>query len=409
MATHWDVVPGSKYSNAGDALETMLADATILRIAVAYVTATGISSLGALLDKVGRPSTIQITTRATHTVPGTTIDDLRALESQFSAEVRAFVGADARTFHPKVFMTRTLAANWVLSGSGNLTLGGLGTNEEQFELLRLHAGPVKPGQRAPEKHESVAISDLTTRWAAWWDSALPLSSALAHPAFAAWQEHAQRREELEKERRKMEAEVEAQQPGEDAVAREGLNTSRTASEQKARARMEKWFPNPAIRQQIYDLMADAMELCIAVNPDGWWCGYVTDGGQGDNRLTVCARNAQVFVAQEKGELYFNAPPAAVDQTAFDLCQALANIPGVRVTPSHKGGKWGEPNVHPYAEVPVASLAAALDAGAASLLRAAAEWRTVEGRAPHWGVHSPALVRVVAKETGRTISQPSYEP
>lgn len=59
-------------------------------------------------------------------------------------------------------------------------------------------------------------------------------------------------------------------------------------------------------------------------------------------------------------------------------------------------------------MPAASLTAALDAGAASLLQAAADWRMVEGRAPHWGVHSPALVRVVAKETERTITQPSYE-
>jgi hypothetical protein len=227
--------------------------------------------------------------------------------------------------------------------------------------------------------------------------------------FVAWQEYAERREELEEERRRIEAEVEAKEPGEDTVQPDGLNTSRTATEQKVRARMEKWFPSPAMRQRIYDLMADAMGLCIAVNPEGWWCGYVTDGGQGDNRLTVCARNAQVFVVHEKGELYFNAPPAAVDQAAFDLCPALANIPDVRVTPSHKGGKWGEPNVHPYAEVPASSLIAALEAGADGLMKAAVDWRMVEGRAPHWGVHSPALVRVVAKETGRTIPQPSYEP
>ena len=132
------------------------------------------------------------------------------------------------------------------------------------------------------------------------------------------------------------------QPGEDTVPPEGLNTSRTATEQEVRARMEKWFPNPPIRRRIYDLMADAIELCRAVNPDGWWCGYVTDGGQGDNRLTVCARNAQVFVAQEKGELYFNAPPAAIDQTAFDLCQALANVPDARVTPSQRAASGASP-------------------------------------------------------------------
>jgi hypothetical protein len=386
----------------------MLADATIMRIAVAYLSVAGVAALESLLDSSGRPRTVEVITRATHNVPGTTAEHLRALEVDLGAETRAFVGADAARFHPKVFMTRTPSANWTLSGSGNLTLGGLGTNAEQFELLRTQAGPVMPGRRPAAKYESIAGNDLTARWATWWGTAMPLSAALAHPAFVEWQAQAKRRAELERDRRKLDEYVEDKQPGDDTIPPDGLNTSRTATEQKVRGRMDTWFPDPKLRRRIYELMADAIEICNSLNPDGWWCGYVTDGSQHDLRLTVCARNAQVFVVQQKGDVYFNAPPAADDQAAFDLCLKLAEIPGVRVTPSRRGGKWGQPFVHPYAEVPAGSLASALEAGAARLLGAAAQWRMAEGRAPHWGVHSPALVATVRKETGRNIPQPSYE-
>src|SRR5258708_5737491 len=115
---HWDVVPGSAYPNAGDALEEMLRGATVLRLAVAFVAGAGVTGLASTLERIGRPSTVQATVRATHTVA--TVEDLRALETELGAEVRAFVGVEARRFHPKVFMTRTPTANWVLSGSGNL-------------------------------------------------------------------------------------------------------------------------------------------------------------------------------------------------------------------------------------------------------------------------------------------------
>lgn len=405
---HWDVIPGSRFRDAGAALEAMLEDATVMRIAVAFVSETGIASLATLLERVGRPRTVEVVTRATHTAPGTTAEHLRSIETTLGAETRAFVGAAARAFHPKTFLVRTPLANLTLSGSGNLTLGGLSTNAEQFELLRTRSGPTRIGERQPERYEPVAAGDLTARWASWWGAAPPLAAALAHPAFLHWEAQSAHREALETERRALEAEVEARQPGEEAIAPDGLNTSRMATEQKVRGRMEKWFPEPRTRGRVYELMADTMRLCHDLNPHGWWCGYVTDGGQHDMRLTVCARNAQVLVIQEAGKVYFNAPPAAENQSAFDLCLRLADLPGVRVTPSVKDGSWSQPLVHPYAEVPAAALTAALDAGAARLLDAAARWRMVDGRAPHWGVHSPALVRAVARETGRTIPQPAFE-
>ena len=118
---HWDVVPGSKPSSAGEAPQA------------SWLAPISCAS----------PS-------RTPPPPGST------------ASGRC---ADARTFHPKAFMTLSPTANWVLSRSENLRLGGRGAKRREFELLRLHAGPVKPGHRAPDRFESVANIDLTKRWA----------------------------------------------------------------------------------------------------------------------------------------------------------------------------------------------------------------------------------------------------
>ena len=53
-----------------------------------------------LLNKVGRPSTVQIVTRATHTL--TSRDDLRALEAELGAEVRALASKAAVRFDDDV-------------------------------------------------------------------------------------------------------------------------------------------------------------------------------------------------------------------------------------------------------------------------------------------------------------------
>jgi hypothetical protein len=388
-------------------MAAMLVDASVLRIAVAYVTGDGVGELTKLVESAGPPATIEVVTRATHTTASR--EDLLALQDDLGAEVRAFVGAPARVFHPKVYTTHTPTARWVLSGSGNLTRGGLIANHEQFELLQLRAGPPQPGERRPAAFEATADLDLGRRWAAYWSQSLPLSSALGHPAYAVWEEQAARREELSASLRAIEAESErgTGDSGTGAGARE-LEHSRSATEQKVRARMDAWFRSGKTRQQVYELLADAMDFVDHANPEGWYAGYVTASRWGGNRLSVNARNAQVLVAHGDGEVFFAAPPKEIDAAAYERCTALAGLPGVRIEPS-KIGETDDGREHPYACVPAEVLSAALDAGARELIRATIQWRMARGRSPKWHVHSPALVRVVARATGRSIAQPGYEP
>jgi hypothetical protein len=47
------------------------------------------------------------------------------------------IGRDAAAFHPKLWLFRSAESLTVLSGSGNLTHGGLVDNNEQFEIVRV--------------------------------------------------------------------------------------------------------------------------------------------------------------------------------------------------------------------------------------------------------------------------------
>jgi len=401
----WDVVPGKRCASAKDALALLLGEATILRVAVAYVTGEGIAELAESFDAAGRPETVQVVTRATHTTASR--EDLRALEDCLAAEVHAFVGTPARHFHPKVFVARTPSATWVLSGSGNLTEGGLLRNQEQFELLKLPSGPAQTGQ-ASAAFERTAVADVTSRWNRWWTDALPLSAALAEGAFAAWEQQTQRRAELQQQLRAMERQIEEHVGGGEGGTEAELEHSRTATEQKVRARMDRWFPSATACAQVYELLGDAIDTANDLNADGWYAGYVTDSRWGGDRLSINARHAQAFVAHSDGEVYFTAPPEAIDPAAFALCQSLGDLPGVRIVPS-KIGEVDDGREHPYALVPARALDAALDAGARDLIEAIMRWRMVAGRSPKWQVHCPALVRVVARATGRRLAQPTYEP
>ena len=399
----WDVVPGRGFTTGSAALAAMLPGARVLRIAVAYVTTSGIDELVETLGEAGMPPTVQVVTRATHTTA--TAADLKALEERLRAEVRAFVGTEGRAFHPKWFLTLAEEATSILSGSGNLTRGGLTTNREQFELLQLPAGPRRPQQ---ERFETQAGLDVTRRWDDYWKHALPLASALASPAYIAWEQQAERRAQLTAQMRQIEAEVEAQGPGTSGPPIQAeLQHSRTASEQKVRARMDSWFPSTRVRQQAYELLAYAMNVANGINPDGWYAGYVTDSRWGGNRLSVNARNAQAFLAHSDGEVYFPAPPEEIDAAAYNRAIAMASIPGVRAKPS-KIGELDDGREHPYVLVPASALSAALEAGARDLIDATMQWRMVEGLSPFWRVHSPAVVRVVGHETGQQIAQPGYE-
>jgi hypothetical protein len=116
--------------------------------------------------------------------------------------------------------------------------------------------------------------------------------------------------------REIEAESEAEGTGAGAVRVEReLEHSRTATDQKVRARMDTWFPSMRMRQRVYELLAYAMNVPNRINPEGWYAGYVTDSLWGGNRLSVNDRNTQAFLAHSDGEVYFPAPPEEIDPAA----------------------------------------------------------------------------------------------
>lgn len=163
-------VPGEELGCARDALRSMLArQPTRLEAAVAFVTCSGVEILTELLD--GWSGSLELVAR------GAPITDPGALEmlADRGAAVRAVVGPRASAFHPKLWLSQGPGGLEVLSGSGNLTEGGLVGNEEQFELLRFGAEDHEQHRRHQTRFETffahgVPIEQLKndrywTRWA----------------------------------------------------------------------------------------------------------------------------------------------------------------------------------------------------------------------------------------------------
>jgi hypothetical protein len=134
MAEGMELVPGD-LGSADEALARMLErEPTRVRAAVAFVTVAGVELLTeALGNWAGELELV---------VRGAPITQPRALETlaERGASVRAVVGRRAPGFHPKLWVSEGSDGVEVLSGSGNLTSGGLTGNDEQFELLRFDPG-----------------------------------------------------------------------------------------------------------------------------------------------------------------------------------------------------------------------------------------------------------------------------
>jgi hypothetical protein len=81
--------------------------------------------------------TLEITARAQD---ATEPEALLALRDQLGADVSVVIGRHASAFHPKLWLVGGAEETIVIAGSGNLTDGGLLTNDEQFELTRLTSG-----------------------------------------------------------------------------------------------------------------------------------------------------------------------------------------------------------------------------------------------------------------------------
>jgi MoaA/NifB/PqqE/SkfB family radical SAM enzyme len=126
-----DLVPSTNWANASAALEELFAGINSLSIAVAFVSDAGVTALGDLMRRHS-VNDVELVAR------GAPITDPIALEraqEELGIKVSAVVGPEAQRFHPKLWLLRIGDEMRVLSGSGNLTAGGLRDNREQFEVM----------------------------------------------------------------------------------------------------------------------------------------------------------------------------------------------------------------------------------------------------------------------------------
>ena len=130
------LVPSDAHPNALAVLQASITDNAIIRAAVAFVTGSGVQHLADILRGSSNVS-LEITARAADV---TEPEALLALRNGLGAEVSVVIGRHARAFHPKLWLIERTDGVVVLSGSGNLTEGGLVTNDEQFELAEYQAG-----------------------------------------------------------------------------------------------------------------------------------------------------------------------------------------------------------------------------------------------------------------------------
>lgn len=117
-------------------------------------------------------------------------DALMRLREELGASVSVVMGPEALRYHPKLWLVERGDGLQVMSGSGNLTRGGLVDNDEQFELLQFGGASAE----AAEHEERFAV--LTA-------NAIPLEAAEKSPAWLEWKAQLRRRRQLDDERRRL--------------------------------------------------------------------------------------------------------------------------------------------------------------------------------------------------------------
>jgi hypothetical protein len=146
-----DLVPSQHWPNGLAALEAAVEGARSLSVAVAFVTESGVAKLAEVLEPLG-DLTIEVVARAGGV---TTPAALQALRDRLDAQVSLAIGRDSIRFHPKLWLARSESELRVLSGSGNLTSGGLKENIEQFELTRM---PLKSEEAIKQEERFVELT-----------------------------------------------------------------------------------------------------------------------------------------------------------------------------------------------------------------------------------------------------------
>jgi HKD family nuclease len=181
MPERYQLIPGNQFSCGNDALAAMLKrEPQTIKAAVAFVTDGGVELLAALLGDWS--GDLELVVRG---APVTQPSALVRL-SEMGAAVSAVIGPRAQKFHPKLWLSEGPAGVDVLSGSGNLTEGGMTENDEQFELIHLD----------PEEVELTAAHQL--RFKTFQAHAVPLEQIKGGRYWNRWVEVSARHDEIER-------------------------------------------------------------------------------------------------------------------------------------------------------------------------------------------------------------------
>jgi hypothetical protein len=185
-------LPGERWATAKEALRDLLTGASVVRAAVAFVTHGGVDVLADLLGERGFPDRLEIVARG---APITEPDALIRLRDELRVKVSVIAEEKARRFHPKLWLIEAGEEMRVLSGSGNLTAGGMNGNREQFEVSSC-AG--------------AEIENQLNRFAALTTGAVRLDSFEGSIAWRTWQAQEKERRALAERQKALDEELAAE-------------------------------------------------------------------------------------------------------------------------------------------------------------------------------------------------------
>jgi HKD family nuclease len=182
-----DLVPSLGWETGLKALDRLLEGKRSVSAAVAFVSRSGAEALCGLIDRHSSVEDVYIVARG---APITDPNALLEIKETLGASVALIHGSDANQFHPKLWLLEADdGALDVLSGSGNLTKGGLSANREQFEVLQATDG-----------------GDIDAQWqrfASLTAGAVPLEDMLGSVAWREWELQLPQRRQLAAEQKRL--------------------------------------------------------------------------------------------------------------------------------------------------------------------------------------------------------------
>lgn len=181
-----NLVPSSGWETALAALDRAMEGKRAVHAAVAFVSRAGAESLAGLLERHPSIEEVNLVARG---APITDPDALLMLRDEIGASVSVIVGAAAIAFHPKLWLLEGEGVLAVVSGSGNLTAGGLSTNREQFEVH--------------EVFDAEEIEAQSKRFGVLVDGAIALEEMVGSIAWREWKAQDRRRATLAREQQKL--------------------------------------------------------------------------------------------------------------------------------------------------------------------------------------------------------------